>query len=90
MALFNIFGSRDTLDSMKKRVEDVEKSLLKFSDSFNKIHSILSTVSVDMAEIDKRLSIINEKIRSLDTKYLDNKNQDNKSSKNNDNKQAPK
>lgn len=90
MRLFNIFKSRDTFDSMKKRVEDVEKSLLKFSDSFNKIHSIIPTVSAKMTEIDKTLSLLNEKIRSLDTKHLDNKNQDNKSSKNNDNKQAPK
>ena len=67
MALFNLFGSKDTLDSVKKRIEDIEKSMTKFCGVFDKLITDLPTVSSKVAEIDKCLSILNEKIRLIDT-----------------------
>lgn len=64
MAFFDWFRNNDTFDALKKRIENIEKMLLKFSGSLEKANTVLPEISTRIRDIEKSLTIVSDKLKS--------------------------
>ena len=64
MAFFKWLKNDDTFDALKKRIESIEKMLLKFSGTLEKANTVLPEISTRISDIEKSLAVVSDKLKN--------------------------